>query len=189
MRYLPLAVFVLGLGCTNDYDQFTFGGGSPGTGGTPGTGGSSGPTGGQSTSNGGAPSTGGEGGMGGTPTTDGGMGGMPGTGGMPPGVEVPCGGETCNVDAGEECCIDNDGAPFGTCKSNCAGFEASLECNEPADCPGQLCCLDDSGGNLDGSHCGDFCGDEELCDPANPDCGGGDCVQHPDLPDGYFFCD
>lgn len=120
------------------------------------------------------------------------MGGMGGMGGMPPVVDVPCGDGVgvCNVDAGESCCIPQDGASTGTCKNSCQGNEASLDCNEPADCPGQICCLNDSGPDWDSSRCQDDCFDEVLCDPQNPDCGQfDDCIPHPDMPPGYFYCD
>lgn len=189
-------LLVLTFACTNDYDQFNFGGAQP-TGGTTNTGGTTVNTGGMGSGGGGAPSTGGMG-SGGTPSTGGmGSGGTPSTGGMggmggsPPVVEVPCGDGVppCDIGAGESCCIDNNGASGGTCKSNCQGNEAALDCNEPADCPGQLCCLEAGGGDVSFSRCEDSCSDETICDPANPDCGGNSCVQHPDMPPGYFYCD
>ena len=199
MRTVATTLVLLTFACTNDYDQFNFGG-APATGGTSNTGGTTVNTGGGGgTTDGGAPSTGGMG-NGGTPSTGGmGNGGAPTTGGMgqggggapPTDVTVPCGAAVtpCDVDAGQSCCIDNNGASAGNCSGNCQGNQATLDCNEPADCPGQRCCLEAGGGDVSFSRCDDFCGDETICDPANPDCGGGEnCEQHPDMPPGYFYC-
>ncbi|MBK6516905.1 MAG: hypothetical protein IPM79_21775 [Polyangiaceae bacterium] len=200
MRTVATTLVLLTFACTNDYDQFNFGG-APATGGTSNTGGTTVNTGGGGgTTDGGAPSTGGMG-NGGTPSTGGmGNGGAPTTGGMgqgggggapPTDVTVPCGAAVtpCDVDAGQSCCIDNNGASAGNCSGNCQGNQATLDCNEPADCPGQRCCLEAGGGDVSFSRCEDSCGDETICDPANPDCGGGEtCDQHPDMPPGYFYC-
>ena len=72
--------------------------------------------------------------------------------------------------------------------ASCGGNEAALTCNEPSDCPGQICCLvlapNDS---FDGSSCAGNCtgNDLTLCSDSG-DCGGNDCQQNADLPDGYL---
>ena len=121
------------------------------------------------------------------------MEGGGGAGGGPTGVTVPCGRATeCDVDGGQFCCVPMTGGKSGECATNCQGNEATLACNEPDECPGQVCCLRDSMGNYTSSECRDEddCFDATLCDPAADDCPpDSDCVQHPDMPPGYFYCD
>jgi hypothetical protein len=218
---LPLALGLL-LGCTNDYDQFNVGGttnqGAGPAGGAPTGAGpaggaptGAGPEGGAPTGagpaggmggDGGTPPIGGEGGMGGV-GGEGGMGGVGGMGGMGGmGGEggggivngVACGnGVTCDLDAGQVCCIPEDGGTVGTCKTSCAGNEATIECDEPADCPGvnEFCCADLSGNTQQiECHVG-FCnsGDIFLCGPPPDDeCGPFTCMDATNLPDPIMTC-
>lgn len=206
-RHLELtgAFFLVLVACTNDYDQFNFNGsgGSPATGGggTSNTGGDpqgAGPQGGggETTTNGGAPQGGG-----GSTTTDGGGGtggtggtGGDGGGGMPPtGDTVPCGGEECDLDAGEVCCYDVDNGDVA-CTQAGACNDATLACNGPQDCNnGDECCFVFNGQDLEGTECRDGCGGNspEICDPdLDPDTcpGNDDCIDSMLLPDGWFRC-
>lgn len=203
---LPLALGLL-LGCTNDYDQFNVGGttnqGAGPVGGAPSGAGpaggapsGAGPAGGAPSGAGpagGAPS-GGMGGDGGNPPLGGfgglgGMGGNGGAGGNGIVNGIDCGnGDTCDVENGELCCINNNGATSGQCQTNCQGNEAGLACDEPLDCPGEVCCLNDSMGDYTSSQCQAMCFDTLLC-TVDGDCDGGACVDATDLPPGILKCE
>lgn len=176
--------------CTQSYDSFDFAGGSPATGGSPPTNGASAP--------GGSDGTGGSGGV---VDPNGGNGGVPSTGGMgtggeggtPPVLEVPCGsGGTCDLGAGDVCCISENGDTDGSCDGSCnPGNEASLECNEPSDCPGDdVCCLVFNGSDYDAATCKASCEgtDEVVCDPETSEPCSGSCQQVADLPAGFKTC-
>lgn len=117
------------------------------------------------------------------------------TGGGP--IDIPCGtGGTCDVDASEHCCIAKAGSANGTCAtSSCNGSQAQLECNEPADCPGELCCIDKPSDFVD-SACDPACdgGDDiQACSGNGTACmkadgGSGVCSQISGLPTGYLGC-
>lgn len=167
--------------CTNDYDEFEFNGGSPAEGGgtTVQNGGGGNPP-----TNGGNPPTDGGGGM---ATTDGGSTNE-GGGGSPPVGDLPCGdGGLC----AQACCIDEDGASDGTCEPSCGSNEGELRCDEPSDCPGQVCCLHIASGNgdIEDSTCSDSCtgNDLTICSDSG-DCDGNNCDPNNDLPDGYNTC-
>ncbi|MFO0554849.1 MAG: hypothetical protein U0271_41110 [Polyangiaceae bacterium] len=177
-RFLPwVAAFVGLFACTNDFDQFNFSSGGSSTGGstTTGTGASStggsggnpttGGTGGMGTttsSSTGGMSVGGAGGAGGTGvggTGGTGVGGTGGTGGGGPTHTVPCGvGITCDLDAGEVCCF-NDQSQNLSCKTNgCNGQEVPLACDDPTDCSnGDICCELTSGGGPNATLFGTEC--------------------------------
>ncbi len=84
--------------------------------------------------------------------------------------EVNCGGTSCNLNAGDICCISISGSQC-TAESDCSdGFTAPQHCDGPEDCGGgQACCAVFMLGGDIGSFCRDTCstssaGDEaELC--------------------------
>lgn len=173
-------------------------GGRPGTGGRPATGGSA-PGG-----TGGAARTGGRGGSGGGPGT-GGRGASGGSGGGvdggirdaavdavvdAPGPELPpstpgtllCGTEACDVKT-QTCCVSlavgSVGARCIAVGTACTG--AALVCDEPADCPGAVCCFGvQAGGDTGGLGIGSQCAARSACNGfgrfvvcrTNADCGG-----------------
>lgn len=81
----------------------------------------------------GAGGSGGDGGSGGTTTT---------TTTVPP-VEVPCKDPSVNCAPGQVCCFHKTNAALDTCGQSgaCGADFAELSCNEPADCPNQICCI------------------------------------------------
>jgi len=125
-------------------------------------------------------------------------GGMPGTGGSAStaaatALEVPCGGDACDVDEGEVCCLAASDGSAPHCATGCIGGEALLVCNGASDCNGQRCCLvTASNGDYKNSECRQSCvvGTEELCDPSDdPPCAsGGTCSADAQLT-GYSICD
>lgn len=174
--------------CTQDYGQFGFGGGGTGASTSSSTTTSSSST---TTSTTSSSSGGGEGGATSSTTTSSG-GGMGGTGGAPPVVSVDCGGTGCVVEGSQACCWDIGGQE-GSCESDgdCGG-DVRISCQGPADCPGQICCADRVGSQLEAVLCRDTCsggGDRPMCDPnaANP-CASGTCTASMFLPAGYFIC-
>ena len=127
---------LLGVACTQSYDDFDFSGSTAPAGGTGGTtttspgGGGTGATGG-----GGSGATGGTstGGAGGTST-----GGSGGTGG---GATAECGGQQCDVSGTGVCCLPQDTGD-ATCEPDgqCGGGFTVVHCDGPEDCPSQYCC-------------------------------------------------
>lgn len=182
-----LGVLALATGC---YPDFQFGPGSGGNGGSDeSTSRASGMTdtttvanGGAMTEGGGPPlttSTGGagEGGAGGaTSTTD----TSTSTGTGMPQIDVPCGNgagviEDCAV--GEICCLNTESAAQDHCGPSCGADDYDLKCNEPSDCPGQICCgqFDDLFEDFLGViSCASSCAypNERLC-VTDDDCDGG----------------
>lgn len=179
--------------------------GTTGTGGRSATGGAGG---GGGRASGGAPATGGRPGTGGAPRTGGraGTGGAPGSGGrvatmdggvpdaaadcppadagpdLPPATPgtLPCGAESCDVKT-QSCCVSlavgSVGARCVPLGAACPG--AALDCDEPADCPGAVCCFGLQVGGA-GVAVGSRCGPRAGCNGvarfvvcrANADCGG-----------------
>ncbi|MDT9120776.1 hypothetical protein RSW84_25415, partial [Escherichia coli] len=79
--------------------------------------------------------------------------------------------------ASEICCLCLESASMDHCAGSCGSDYYDLGCNEPSDCPGQICC-----GHFD-EFFGDFLGviscasscpapSERLC-ATTEDCGGG----------------
>ncbi len=76
------------------------------------------------------------------------------------GAEVACGANVCT--AGNACCFsDNGGATDARCvgpRATCAGTNTQLvTCDDPSDCPGQICCARVSGYRLDPVACVPTC--------------------------------
>ena len=105
-----------------------------------------------------------------------------------------CDSTPCDVSSGGYCCLPDQGSPSCHASGNgCAGGETQVECDEPGDCPGQVCC-----GTFDGQNsmytelvCADSCngpGSVIICD-GNGDCSGNDTCQSSNyLPSGYTIC-
>lgn len=173
-------------------------GGRPGTGGRAATGGSGGRGTGGGPATGGRPGTGGAAGTGGR-VASGGSGGVADGGirdssadglidaagpDLPPSTPgtLSCGTQACNVKT-QTCCVSlavgSVGAaciPVGTA---CTG--AALICDEPADCPGAVCCFGvQAGGDTGGLGIGSQCAARAACNGfgrfivcrTNADCGG-----------------
>ncbi len=190
---LWVAAVTVGAGCLQDYDSFEFG-----EGGTPNTGGA-GPTstagpGSSNTTGAGSPTSSGQTTTGSGPTTAVSTGASTAmsssTGGTGPFIE--CGGETCDVSLNQVCCVDSPGS--ASCEvGGCSGNDVPVECDEQADCPGEICCVFETGGSPDSIECSPTC-DGQSQDPICM--GSGDpicmtptmCVQSPDLPSGYEYC-
>jgi len=172
-------------GCTGDFDAYDFSG-APGGAGGAGTGaGSSGGSGGSgNASNGGAGAIGNasNGGGGNTATGGSSMGGSA--------VLVDCGASPCDVASGAACCVDLD-TEAATCPANgkCGGNDVKVECDGPADCPGEACCATTKGGDYDKVVCKGSCGgnDQLVCQIGDDSpCGGNTCQA--DIPGGYGIC-
>jgi hypothetical protein len=68
-----------------------------------------------------------------------------------------CKGETCDLVAGEVCCMD--GMDRDGCAMSSSGCAVVLDCDGPEDCAeGERCC-----GGRDGNHCGSTCSDLVVC--------------------------
>jgi hypothetical protein len=183
--------------CTLDFDQFEGGSrldpttSSTTTSSAGGSGGSTtltttGPGGaGGTTSNGGTGGVTSAGGMGGGTTSTGGMGGMA------PTLSVPCETTPCDVSGNGICCLPTMGGAQCITTGSCTGQRYPVTCNEPADCPGQVCCGDFSINNYTLLECRSTCiglGEVIICS-SNNDCGGGDTCQNSQfLPSGYQVC-
>ena len=75
-----------------------------------------------------------------------------------------CGDETCDLEAGEVCCMD--GVARGECGSEAECGDGFMTCDGPEDCAeGSLCC-----GELSGNVCGTDC-DLVVCHDSD-DCEG-----------------
>jgi len=165
-------------------------GGSGATGGG-GSGGSAGTTTGGAGGSAGA-ATGGSGG-----TAAGGTGGAPGTGGAGgaggtgPGI-VACGSSTCDMTAGDSCCMYF--GVFVCGPSNKCSSSNTIACDGPEDCPGaQVCCAKLNGPGTQVRHveCLDQCGSSEkvICGGSTAACTTGkQCGPFP-LLKGYTYCD
>lgn len=177
--------------CLIDFEEFDFGfvsTASTGLGPT-GTGGAG--VGGFTTSS----SAGGAGGAG--PTTVGSTAvttGSGGAGGNPPGVTVTCGAMTCNVSGGEICCVPQGMVASSMCfmGMTCPGMNVGeVSCDEPGDCPGQVCCGNFTGGGYSQVSCQNSCnggGNVIICN-TTADCTGNDtCQTSSFLPMGYMVC-
>lgn len=106
-------------------------------------------------------------------------------------VEVSCGGESCDVAGDLHCCVAENGATSGTCRTGCAAGEADLACDQPDDCLGSRCCLVLDGAAYQRSRCQPVCaGGLEVCDPTDGDaCNGGACNAVANLPAGFHACE
>ena len=193
---LTIVASVALVGCLQDYDQFDFGaGGAPTTSTDASTGSSSGSFGSTANSSGStanstaastasstAGSTAGSTAAS-TATSSSSSGG---------GVLVACFGDTCDVSAGEVCCVQN--AAMGGCQQgSCGGSDIPITCDEQADCPGEVCCVNKNGANIDDVSCSFNCigQDEDLICSATDPCPSMDgvCQPNADLPSPYQNCD
>ncbi len=194
LRASAILVSVTLAACLQDYDQFDFGaGGAPTTSSTDAsTGSSSGSFGStasssagstanstaSSTANSTVSSTASS-----TATSSSSSGGV---------VLVDCFGDTCDVSAGEVCCVDN--AAMGSCSmGGCASGEYPIECDEQADCPGEVCCVNKNGSAIDDVSCSFDCvgpNEDLICSSTDP-CPAmeGMCLPEAELPLGYMNCD
>ena len=97
---------------------------------------------------------------------------------------IRCGGDVCDDDL-QKCCHDEVGAG-GTCADlagNCGSNQSAMECDDPSDCAGDICCsYVDPGGQLKEATCSASCGPQGsltpilLCVPVSPSqCGTGSC--------------
>lgn len=201
---LGLVGLLAGSACTEDFGQFQFTGegGGAGTGGAPATTSSLITTGTATTgttttgtTTTGSTTTGSTTGSTTTGTTTATTTAATTTSGGGP-IDVPCGsGGTCDVENSNEfCCISNNGGTNGNCNVDCNnGNEAQLECNEPDDCPGEVCCIDrPSATSVSDSQCtGGSCtagGEFIACTIGGPACASGSCSQLAGLPVGYLAC-
>lgn len=107
-----------------------------------------------------------------------------------PGTIVDCDGMDCDVSS-NNCCID--GSQNGSCGGGNCGNDIDVECDEHADCPGQICCLFENNGDTVSVECAATCDGFD----ADPICGNaGDpacqdpttCTDVDDLPGGYQSC-
>jgi hypothetical protein len=135
----------------------------------------------------------GGGGMGGGGMGGGGGGGMGGMGGTPV-VNVLCDDaqSLCNTAGDAKCCLPQGmGAPMCIPSGMCGNNTTRVECDEPSDCPGQICCGTFSMGDYQVLQCQNSCnggGQIIVCDN-NGDCSGNDtCGQSGLLPTGYQIC-
>lgn len=116
---------------------------------------------------------------------------MGGAGGAPPVVSVDCDGTACDVDAPQRCCWSN-ADDQGTCQADgvCTG-QIPIECDEQSDCPGQICCVNRSGNQVQSVTCVNNCSGQSrrICEEGNAaSCTGSTCQSQGGLPDGYFSC-
>lgn len=97
---------------------------------------------------------------------------------------IRCGAGTCD-DAVQKCCHDEVGAD-GSCAplaSSCGSDQSAMECDDPTECAGDLCCAYvDPGGELTGATCRTSCDPQgsltplALCVPVSPSqCMSGSC--------------
>jgi hypothetical protein len=91
-------------------------------------------------------------------------------------VGVACGAMTCTM--GDDCCVTPHGGgqpPDFSCDTSCGQGELTYACDGPEDCPGQHCCLYNSGFTY-GSACQDSCGNggDVTCNVAGDCPNGGD---------------
>jgi hypothetical protein len=104
---------------------------------------------------------------------------------------VACATTACDVSSGGYCCLT--GTDQGDCNpaQDCGGGETRVECDEPGDCPQQICCGTFDGGMYTQLVCADSCngfGSVVVCD-GNGDCSGNDdCLDSQYLPNGYTVC-
>lgn len=188
------------LACTQDYGQFGFGGGGVGGASTSTTtttgsaGGTTSSTAASTSSGGGEGGAGGGAGGGATSSTSSSSSGG-GMGGAPPDVSVACpdAGNACAIEGNQRCCIRRSNLAEASCQtSSCPGNRITTRCDEPGDCPGQVCCANVFGGAVSSLGCRADCeGDSRtLCNPAAamPCEGALDCLQDTQLPTGYFSC-
>ena len=182
-----VAALVAG-GCTQDYDEFQFGAGGAGATSSGGAGPTSTTTGATSTTGTTTTSSSTTTATSSTTTTTSTATTSTGMGGMGP-VTVDCAGSTCYISAGEVCCADGatGACESGTCQS---GGDIPVSCDEQADCPGAICCVFKSGGNVDSVQCASNCqgnNADPLCSVAEP-CAMSTCTAEPDLPAGFMSC-
>ena len=189
------AVTLATAGCLQDYDEFQFGAGGAGstaTGATAAPGPTSGPGQTTTTTNGPTTTSG--------PTTTTNTTNTTNTVASTTmasttsgGPLVDCGGDTCDVSAGETCCWDS-GGQNGICTQGACGNDITIECDEAADCDGgEICCLHETNGNTDSVLCETMCngfdndplcggdGDAACANPTN-------CTDVDDLPGGFQSC-
>ena len=157
-------------------------GGSPATGGRPGTGGA--PRTGGRAATGGAPGSGGSGGSVDGGARDAAADRLPADSGpqLPPSTPgtLACGAESCDVKT-QSCCVS---LAVGAVGARCVALGAAcpgaaLDCDEPADCVGAVCCFGLQVGGA-GVALGSRCGPRASCGGlgrfvvcrANSDCGG-----------------
>jgi hypothetical protein len=137
----------------------------------------------------------------------------PGAGGFGPGAGGGPGGAggspaiDCTIDVctgGNVCCFDDDDPMGNFCSApgTCPGSHIEVSCQNPSDCPGEICCgIYDFVGMSTGYEavlCDPTCNPPEfdldgirMCGDDPSVCPGGpmDCLDSATLPDGFFYCD
>lgn len=212
-RPFTILVVMLGLvSCTEDFDQYTFGGagaaGAAGGGGTSSGGASSGGAGGAATggsasggessggsASGGAPQGGAP--QGGGPAT----GGSGGEGGSTESFQLPC-GDGSNAErmckGPDEVCCDkvNDVSSCNDDPAECTGNNIVIECRVAEDCgdPAEVACCGTLSGNTGTVNCMakaqcTGAGKVALCENGETQCEQSmTCQAIDDMPVGYFGC-
>jgi hypothetical protein len=116
---------------------------------------------------------------------------MASTSSGPIGPTVDCDGNTCDIGAGETCCID--GSQNGACTQGSCGNDIPVTCDEQADCGGQICCLFEDGSGTLSVECASDCSgadEDPICGgAADPACANPTiCEPAPELPAGWESC-
>jgi hypothetical protein len=190
MRFTFLLSALALSSCTQDFDQYGFGGDSPGRGGSSENGGTSidGGSSAGGNSNGGAAIGGGS--SSGGSVADGAssaVGGSSADGGGGDGgatsVTVNCNRDLC---VNQVCCFNN-GEGSASCTDTCEGPFVAAACDGPEDCGGLSCCGDETSGTKCAPQCD---GVLELCNESPDTCTEGTCTDsRSGLPDGFMVCD
>ena len=101
---------------------------------------------------------------------------------------VECGSTSCDIAAGQGCCVQGGGG--GTCTQStvCATTGFFLACDSSSQCNnGQVCCFNI--GTTNGSQCEATCAGAVLCSPGvQGDCSGAKQCLSATLPPGYHSC-
>lgn len=204
LRFLSMIAGLGLMSCTEDFDQYSFGGAGASGAGASGAGAS----GGGGSSSGGAPSGGSSSGgsasggsasggspQGGGPSSGGAGGGNTGgSGGSGGGVtfSLPCGGSNdanlvCTGPDQQCCDKDNGMVSCGDSGSGCSGNNIEIRCRVSPDCGDDDCCADLSG-DTGTVTCVEDCMDLLMCED-NADCTDPmTCKPVATMPIGYFAC-
>ncbi len=204
LRFVSLVTALALSSCTEDFDQYTFGGagasgagasgaGASGAGGTASGGSASGGSASGGSASGGSASGGAP--QGGGPTTGGApQGGNGGSGGMGETFDLPCGSAGPCVGPDEKCCDKSSNGAVACVDANggCPSGSAHIEifCGVAADCAdGGVCCADiaDNAGTVT---CAPTCEAPklEMCAAGGPCSAPATCKQVEDMPTGYLAC-
>ena len=120
----------------------------------------------------------------------GGQGAQGGMGGSA-GLAVKCDVTPCDVSDGAVCCLPTAGrAPVCDDNGMCDASDTIVTCDEPSDCPGEVCCAVHTGTEFATVQCQSTCADSLnfiVCDdPA--ECMAPMTCQQSLLPTGYKVC-